>query len=28
MGLTIYQIDAFLNKIFESNPAITCPLSR
>jgi len=27
MELTIYQIDAFANKVFEGNPAAICPLS-
>ena len=26
MGLNIYQIDAFANKLFEGNPAAICPL--
>lgn len=26
MKLTLYQIDAFANKIFEGNPAVICPL--
>ncbi len=26
MELTIYQIDAFAEKVFEGNPAAVCPL--
>ncbi|MFN5335645.1 MAG: isomerase, partial [Bacteroidota bacterium] len=26
MVLTIYQVDAFAEKVFEGNPAAVCPL--
>lgn len=28
MKLTIYQVDAFANKVFEGNPAAICPLQK
>ncbi len=28
MALTIYQIDAFANKLFEGNPAAVFPLGK
>ena len=28
MQLTLYQIDAFTDKVFKCNPAAVCPLDR